>query len=78
LNARARNVNPLALHSRERREVVQLLRRIQKLLLELDELKRHEEGTADVRAKERALEQLRWRLATVARRTATADLDAAA
>ena len=60
------------------REAVRLVRRIQALFLELEELRRHEEGTPELRVKERTLEQLRWRLAAVARRAASDDLDAAA
>jgi hypothetical protein len=62
----------------QRRELVRLVRRIQALTLELHELRQHEEDTAGLDVKERDLEQLRWRLAAVARRTATNDLDAAA
>jgi len=53
-----RDVSPLEPRSRERREVVRLVPRIQALSL--------------------VLEQLRWRLAAVARRSASDDLDAAA
>ena len=73
-----RNVSPFEPRSRERREVVRLVRRIQALSLELEELRRREEDNPELRAKERALEQLRWRLAAVARRSASDDLDAAA
>lgn len=62
----------------EGRELVRLVRRIQALSLELHELQQREGGTPDLLAKERTLEQLRWRLATVARRSARDDLDAAA
>jgi hypothetical protein len=62
----------------EGRELVRLVRRIQALTLELHELQQREGGTPDLHAKERTLEQLRWRLATVARRAARDDLDAAA
>ena len=73
-----RDVSPFEPRSRERREVVRLVRRIQALFLELEELRRREEDNPELRAKERALEQLRWRLAAVARRSASDDLDAAA
>lgn len=62
----------------ERRELVRLVRRIQALTLELHELRQRDGSTAELHAKERTLEQLRWRLATVARRTASDDLSAAA
>lgn len=64
------------MRSGERQEVLRLVRRIQVLTLELHELRRREAPELD--AKERTLDQLRWRLATVARRAATDDLDAAA
>ncbi len=73
-----RDVSPYEPRVRERREAVQLVQRIQALFLELEELRRSEGGAPDLRAKERRLEQLRWRLASVARRSASDDLDAAA
>ena len=73
-----RDVSPFEPRSHERREVVRLVRRIQKLFLELEELRRYEQRTPEIQAKERRLEQLRWRLAAVARRSASDDLDAAA
>jgi hypothetical protein len=73
-----RDVSPLEPRSRERREVVRLVRRIQALSLELEELRRREGGSPELHARERTLEQLRWRLAAVARRSASDDLDAAA
>ena len=42
------------------------MRRIQTLSLELEELRRYEQRTPEIQAKERRLEQLRWRLASVA------------
>jgi hypothetical protein len=66
------------MRSGERQELVRLVRRIQALTLELHELQRRDGGTPELDAKERTLDRLRWRLATVARRTATDDLDAAA
>ena len=71
-----RHVSPYEPRARERGEAVRLVRRIQALFLELEELRRHEESTLELRAKER--EQLRRRLAAVARRSASDDLDAAA
>jgi hypothetical protein len=53
----------------ERRELLRLIRRIQALTLELDTLRR-DGADSELPAKERALEQLRWRLAVVARREA--------
>ena len=73
-----RDVSPFEPRSRERREVVRLVRRIQTVFLELEELRRYEQRTPEIQAKERRLEQLRWRLAAVARRSASDDLDAAA
>lgn len=73
-----RDVRPLEPRSRERREVVRLVRRIQALSLELEELRRREGGPPELQAKERTLEQLRWRLAAAARRSASDDLDDAA
>jgi hypothetical protein len=73
-----RDVSPFEPRSRERREVVRLVRRIQALSLELEELRRREEDNRELRVREHALEQLRWRLAAVARRSASDDLDAAA
>lgn len=68
-----RDMNPFKPRSRERHEVVRLVRQIQARSLELEELRRVEEIDPELRAKERALEQLRWQLAV-----ATNDLDAAA
>ncbi len=73
-----RDVSPFEPRSRERREVVRLVRRIQELLLEIAELRHHEGSARDFDAKERGLDQLRWRLAAVARRSASDDLDTAA
>jgi hypothetical protein len=72
-----RRLNPFAL-SGEQRKLAQLVRRIQTLTLELQEPRRRELHAPAVAAKERMLEQLRWRLAAVARRTATDDLGNAA
>jgi hypothetical protein len=59
----------------ERRGLVQLVRRIQALTLELHELRLRGGGSLELEAKERTLEQLRWRLASAARRAANDDLD---
>jgi hypothetical protein len=72
-----RPLNPFEL-SGEQRELARLVRRIQTLTLELQELPRRELGSAAADAKEPTLDQLRWRLAAVARRTATAELGNAA
>jgi hypothetical protein len=58
----------------ERAELVRLVRRIQALTLELQEPRRRELDQTDVEAKARLLEQLRWRLAAVARRAAIDEL----
>jgi hypothetical protein len=76
--SQTRNVSAFKPHARERREVVRLVRRIQGLFLELEELRRREAGPPELRAKERTLAQLRRRLAAVVRRSASDDLDAAA
>jgi hypothetical protein len=55
---------------RPRRDVAQLLRQIRALTLELRTLRLRGTKAPDLRDKERALEQLRWRLAVVARRAA--------
>ena len=73
-----RDVSPFEPRSHERREAARLVRRIQTLSLEIDEIRRHEQRTPEIQAKERRLEQLRWRLAAAARRAASDDLDAAA
>ena len=62
----------------ERRELLRLIRRIQALTLELDTLRRRGEVDPECEAKEHTLDQLRWRLAVVARRAATDGLGAAA
>ena len=64
--------------SGQRRELVHLVRRIQTLRLELQELEKREQNTSELDAKQRRLEQLRWRLAALARRAATDDLGNAA
>jgi hypothetical protein len=57
-------------NSAPEREVTRLLRQIQALTLELRQLTRGPHSAAEVVAKERALEQLRWRFASAARRAA--------
>jgi hypothetical protein len=64
--------------SSERRELARIVRRIQALALELQELQRREAETPAVNARERRLDQLLWQLAAVARRTATEGLGNAA
>ena len=61
-----------------RRELAQLIRRIQMLTLERDELRQDGGADPELQAKERTLDQLHWRLATVARQTAVDDLGNAA
>jgi hypothetical protein len=71
---RARTPSPRA----ERSELVRLVLQIQALKLELVEDRRRELDHPDVETKQRLLEQLRWRLAAVARRSATDELGDAA
>jgi hypothetical protein len=52
-----------------RRDLIQLVGRIQALTLELN-LRQPGEDDQELRAKEHALERLRWRLAVLARRVA--------
>jgi hypothetical protein len=59
-------------------ELLQLIRAIQELTLELAQLRHEEHAGPELEAKERTLEQLRWRLAALARRLATEDFGAAA
>ncbi len=61
-----------------RGELVRLVRQIQALKIELDGLRKRPGAGRRLQAKERTLEQLRRRLANVARRTATDDLGNAA
>ncbi len=61
-----------------RSELARLVRRVQNLTLEVQELRKQLGTNPELEAKERTLDQLLWRLAAVARRTATDDLDAAA
>jgi hypothetical protein len=53
-----------------RRDLIQLVRQIQTLALELN-VRQPGEDNRKLHAKERALERLRWRLAVLARRVAT-------
>jgi hypothetical protein len=76
--SRTRDVNPSEPHARERRELVRLVQQIQDLFLELELLRSREDAGEELRAKERELEELRWRLAVVARRSAPDDVDVAA
>jgi len=71
----ARNVSTFEPHGS--RELVRLVRRIQTLTADLDDIGRHA-ASPEVQAKEHTLEQLRWLLAAVARRTATDSLENAA
>ena len=73
----SRNVNR-ADRSGERRELLRLIRRIQALTLELRTLRRVHGADRELQAKERKLEELRWRLVVVARRAAADDGGAAA
>jgi hypothetical protein len=66
-------------HNRSRRryqrrtaggELRQVIRAIQELTLELVQLRHGEHSGPELEAKEHTLEQLQWRLAAVARRTA--------
>jgi hypothetical protein len=59
-------------------ELIRIIRAIQELTLDLAQLHHGEHSRPELEAKEHTLEQLRWRLAAVARRTATDDLDDAA
>jgi len=59
-------------------ELLQLIRSTQELTLELAYLRRGGHSGSELEAKEHRLEQLHWRLATVARQTATDDLGNAA
>jgi hypothetical protein len=63
---------------RAEREVIRLIGRIRSLAVELEDLRRHDHGNPELRAKERALDELHWRLAGAARRAAGDDLRPAA
>jgi hypothetical protein len=64
--------------SRQRRELARLLHQIQVLRVEVDELRQQASAGAELEQKHRTLEQLRWRLANLARRAATDELGNAA
>jgi hypothetical protein len=55
-------------------ELLSLIREIQALKLELDTLRPIGGSAPELQAKERTLDQLHWRLASVARRAAANDL----
>ena len=63
---------------RQQPELDRLVRRLQVLTFELQELRRHGERRPEIKAKERELEPLRWRFAAIARRAASEDLGDAA
>ena len=62
----------------KRNELARLIRRIQTLTLERDQLRQDGGADRELQAKERTLDKLHWRLATVARQTAVDDLGNAA
>ena len=68
----------LSAPSGPRRELVRVVQRIQTLTLEIEELRRAGRHTRQLDARELELDDLRWRLAAVARRTAADDRSAAA
>jgi hypothetical protein len=72
-----RSVNPFE-PSAEQRKLAHLARQIQVLTLELQEDQKRDRNTPELDAKERRLEQLRWRLAALARRAAHGNLGDAA
>jgi hypothetical protein len=59
-------------------ELLQVIHAIQELTLELAQLRHEKQVGPELEAKEQTLEQLRWRLAALARRLATDDFGAAA
>lgn len=61
-----------------KRELIRVIRQIQALTLELSVLRQRGGRDAELRAKERTLDQLHWRLAAVARRAAADDAAPAA
>jgi hypothetical protein len=68
----------LSAPSGPRRELARVVQRIQTLTHEIKELRRAGRHTRELEARERELDDLRWRLAAVARRTAADDRSAAA
>jgi hypothetical protein len=69
----SRNLNQFEPRGK-RSELARLIRRIQTLTLERDQLRQDGAADPELQAKERALDQVHWRLATVARQTAVHDL----
>jgi hypothetical protein len=69
----SRNLNQFEPRGK-RSELARLIRRIQTLTLERDQLRQDGAADPELQAKERALDQVHWRLATVARQTAVDDL----
>ena len=59
-------------------ELLEVIRAIQELTLELAQLRHAERSGPELEAKEHSLEQLRWRLVALARRPALDDFGAAA
>jgi hypothetical protein len=70
-------VEPFEL-SGDRHELGRLVARIQTLTLELQAVRRDRPDSAEFDAKTHTLDQLRWRLAAIARRSATDELGNAA
>jgi hypothetical protein len=64
--------------SDDRHELGRLVARIQTLTLELQAARRDRPDSAELDAKAHTLEQLRWRLAAISRRSATDELGNAA
>ena len=73
----AREHTPRVAHG-ERHEVLRPIRQIQALTLEVQELRNHPEAGVELEATEQTREQLRRRLAVLARRDTANDLSAAA
>jgi hypothetical protein len=61
-----------------RSELARLVRQVQDLTLELAVLEKQPGAESELEAKGRTLDQLRWRLASAARRAASNNLDTAA
>jgi hypothetical protein len=59
-------------------QIAKLIQRLQQGTVERDRLKRRRMSRAELDARERALERLRWQLAGIARRAAYDDLGNAA
>ena len=73
----SRNLNQFEPRGR-RSELAQLIRTIQTLTRERNELRQDGGADPELQAKERTLDQLHWCLAAVARQTAVDDLGNAA